>query len=98
MAFVRKPDDYIHNQQLTSTFEPVTVPQNFRFNTYIMGTKDNSPLEIKFDNSAPGSFLFTSNFDPALYNTQFSKNESDTNNILFYAKGTGVLQIMFIKE
>jgi len=96
--FIRKPLDYIHNQQLTSSFEPVTIPEDLDFDTYLAKTKGGGDLEVKWVNTSSESFTFSLDDGTLPLNTGFEKRSYDKNNVLFYAKGDDMLQIMFVKE
>lgn len=92
---INKPN-LIINQQLTSEFVAVTIPSNLRFDSYAIGTQDNSDWDMKLNSSDTAFFRFSQSGYTSPFNSDFDKRAEDLNPTLFYAKGTGVLQIMFL--
>jgi len=86
----------IINQQLTSSFVAVTVPANLRFDSYIVNTQDNSDWEMKLNSTDTAFFKFSQDGYTSPINSDFDKRADDINPTLFYAKGTGVLQMLFL--
>jgi len=86
----------IINQQLTSSFVAVTIPADLRFDSYVVNTQDNSDWEMKLNSTDTAFFKFSQDAYTSPINTDFDKRAEDLNPTLFHAKGTGVLQILFL--
>ena len=92
-----KDPSYIYTQQLTSSFVAVPIPEDLVFNTYLFDTQDGSDFYYKINEDDDHSFLFSRDRNTLPFNSTFNKRKDDKISILFYAKGTGVLQIFFAK-
>ena len=92
---ITKPN-LIVNQQLTSEFVAIAIPADLRFDSYAIGTQDNSDWDMKLNSSDTAFFRFSQSGYTSPINADLDKRAEDLNSTLFYAKGTGVLQIMFL--
>ena len=94
IKFIQRPK-YILNHQLTSEFTTVNVGEDWEFSGYMINTQDGSDWEMKLTEGATDSFIFKAESNTDTLNTPWDKRSDNKDTLLYYVKGSGILQILF---